>query len=251
MSSIFDSAEFNARLFFARPDRSPCPARARDRALAMRDNATLHARVHPCANARAAVLLFHGNGEVVADYDSIATLFHQAGFSLAVVDFRGYGQSTGTPTLRACIEDAPHVARALRDELTQGRALPLIVFGRSLGGHCAAEIAGTLPALCDAIILESAGSDLFALLARRGIQRTEPLTEEERLAFDPSTKLRRCALPSLVLHGAIDTLIAPREAQQNFAALGTEQKRLVLIEGRGHNDLSLSPSYWNAIASVL
>lgn len=209
----------------------------------------IHVRVHELATRRATVLLFHGNGEVVADYDAIAPRFHALGFALAVSEFRGYGQSTGVPTLRACISDAPLVLYAMRDELAS-RGGPLIVFGRSLGGHCAAEIAGRVPALCDAIVLESAGADPLALLARRGLTLSRDLTDEERQTFDPRVKLARCALPTLVLHGAIDTLIRPDEARANFAAIASTQKRLALIDARGHNDLSFSERYWSELAQL-
>ncbi|MFO0558918.1 MAG: alpha/beta fold hydrolase [Polyangiales bacterium] len=251
MRSIFDSAVFNERLFFPRRDATPCPPSSVDRWIAVDANATLHARIHPCRAARGAVLLFHGNAEVVADYDAMRERFHERGLSLAVVDFRGYGRSTATPTLRTAIDDAPLVLRALRDELTLNDALPLVVFGRSLGGHCAAAIAGATPALCDAIVLESAASDLHALIARRGLRLDAPLTDDERAVFDPRPKLARCTVPALVLHGAMDTLISPREAQANFDALGSQDKRLVLVEGRGHNDLSLARSYWDAIERLV
>jgi alpha-beta hydrolase superfamily lysophospholipase len=249
-ASIFDSVEFNERLFFPRADRSRCPPGARDHFVSVSEGAALHVRVYDRPSPRATVLLFHGNGEVVADYDAIAARFHAIGFSLAVCDFRGYGRSTGRPTLRECIADAPRVLAALRDELAPGRT-PWVVFGRSLGGHCAAEIAGRVPALCDAIVLESAGADPLALLARRGLSLARPLRDEERQTFDPRVKLARCALPTLVLHGANDTLILPDEARANFAAVASTDKRLVLIEGRGHNDVSLSARYWAALEWVI
>ena len=94
----FDSEEFNERLFFPRPDVSACPAGAVDLRVPV-SGATLHLRLHPSADARCTVLLFHGNGEVVADYDDYARSYARAGATLAVVDFRGYGASTGTSTL--------------------------------------------------------------------------------------------------------------------------------------------------------
>jgi hypothetical protein len=63
--SIFDSDEFNDRLFVPRRDASPTPPGAHDRVIDV-DGATLHVRVHPPAGG-ATLLLFHGNGEVVAD----------------------------------------------------------------------------------------------------------------------------------------------------------------------------------------
>ena len=69
--SIFDSREFNERLFFPRPDTTPPPLGATDQLI---DG--LHVRVHDAGLPT--LLLFHGNGEVVADYDDQAVQFAAA-----------------------------------------------------------------------------------------------------------------------------------------------------------------------------
>jgi pimeloyl-ACP methyl ester carboxylesterase len=242
VTSLFDTPHFNAQLFFPRADSSPCPPGAVDHRLAMEAGVTLHARLHRTLDARATILLFHGNGEVVADYDELASSFHDVGADLALVDFRGYGLSTGTPTLRTAIDDAPRALSLLRRELRT----PLIVFGRSLGGVCAAELAGRADTGAVGIVLESSGADLGTLLARRGFA-PQPLSAEEQRVFSPGPKLARCTMPTLVLHGAEDRLISPDEARMNATALGASLHELVLVPNRGHNDLSLSTVYWDAL----
>lgn len=245
MRSIFDSAEFNERLFFPRSDASTAPEGATDVDVDV-GNASLHARVHDYDDARATVVVFHGNGEVVADYDESAHAYRDVVRArLIVVDYRGYGRSTGTPTLRACIEDAVRVVRAV--DATR----PLVVLGRSLGGACSAEIAQQDPALADAIVMESAGCDPLRLLARRGMRADAPLTDEETRVFDPRGKLARCRLPTLVLHGDADEIIHPDEARANFAACGANDKRLVMVPGRGHNDVMCDDVYWSALADFV
>ena len=69
--SIFDRDEFNDRLFFPRPDATPPPAGAIDRMIGV-DGARLHVRSYAAPAAAATLLLFHGNGEVVSDYDCAA-----------------------------------------------------------------------------------------------------------------------------------------------------------------------------------
>jgi fermentation-respiration switch protein FrsA (DUF1100 family) len=61
----------------------------------------------------------------------------------------------------------------------------------------------------------------------------------------PKLRVGRSAL--LVLHGADDDMIVPREAQEAFDAAGTSTKKLVFVPDRGHNDVSASPVYWDAI----
>jgi alpha-beta hydrolase superfamily lysophospholipase len=240
--SIFDSHAFNERLFFPRRDVSTPPAGATDLEIAV-PGATLHLRWHRPPSARATVLLFHGNGEVVADYDDAAETFAAAGASLAVVDFRGYGASTGTPTLRSALSDAPLVLQAM---LEKRGIEPLLVMGRSLGSACANELYGMQRADIAGFILESGASDLVGLVRRRGLD-LRPFDQNDLDVFDPIPKLQRGTQPLLVLHGAIDEMIAPAEAKQAFAAAGTKKKNLVLIPGHGHNDISASPLYWSAL----
>jgi alpha-beta hydrolase superfamily lysophospholipase len=243
VTSVFDGAEFNGRLFYPRRDKSAPPAGAVERFVDV-PGARLHLREHAAVAARATIVLFHGNGEVVADYDEAAPQFASAGAALAVVDYRGYGSSTGTPTLRNLIDDAPAVVAALG-----GR--PVIVMGRSLGSAAAAELYRAPPTGVRGFIWESGFVDLDALVERRGYEAVTRPSEDERRVFDPIPKLRVGRSPLLVIHGADDDLIVPREAQEAFDAAGTPTKTLVFVPDRGHNDVSDSPMYWEAIEAFV
>ena len=240
MSCLFDSPEFNERLFFPRSDRSAPPDGARE--LDVAGDETLHVRCYRALPARPTVLLFHGNGEVVSDYNEQAPLFAKAGANLAVMDYRGYGRSTGTPTLRSALADAHRIVAAVRDVAT-----PLIVMGRSLGSACAAELYAKPPEGVIGFVIESGFVDLGALVRRRGMKPPANLSPADRTAFDAERKLAKGQLPLLVLHGGDDTMIVPAEAQRAHAAAGTTDKELVVIPDHGHNDVSLSPLYWQAL----
>lgn len=240
--TIFDRDDFNERLFFPRSDTSPPPPHASDHAVDV-PGARLHLRIHRAPTSRATILLFHGNGEVVADYDGLAPAYARAGADLAVVDFRGYGASTGRPTLRAVLTDAHAVLDATTAKI--GGA-PLFVMGRSLGSACAAELYGARLAHVAGFVVESGSSDIAALVRRRGLP-VPTLDDDERAVFDPIPKLRRGDRPLLVLHGDDDRIIAPSEASEVLAAAGTNDKTLVILRGYGHNNVSLSPLYWESL----
>jgi alpha-beta hydrolase superfamily lysophospholipase len=104
--SILDHPVITRTLFFPRPDFSPTPHGARDVMLEVEPGVHLHARIHEAPDAVAVVVLFHGNGEVVSDYDDAASRFAEAGGALAIIDFRGYGRSEGVPSLRDVVADA-------------------------------------------------------------------------------------------------------------------------------------------------
>lgn len=245
MNSIFDSDAFNQRLFFPRSDLTPPPDGAIDLSVPV-DGAALHLRWHRSDAARVTLLLFHGNGEVVCDYDGAAPLFEAVGAELAVADFRGYGASTGLPSLRATIADAPLVLEALREH----RPKPVVVMGRSLGSACAAELYGAGADL-RGVVLESGFTDLEALIARRGLEAPSSFSAPEREVFDPLPKLARGKAPLLVLHGVNDTLISAEEGRAAFEASSTAHKELVLIPNRGHNDVAMAPLYWQALARFI
>lgn len=252
MLSLFDSPVFNQRYFFPRADTTPCPAGAEDLRLPVAAGVELHARLYPSASARATFVVFHGNGEIVADYDEFAPRYQRdVGAELVAVDFRGYGRSGGVPNYRDCIADSLPVIEQLRTALGEKLRGPLIALGRSLGGACAAELAGKNPPVVDAIVMESAAADPLGVLARRDLEPPPSLTEEEIQVFDPRPKLARCALPLLVLHGAQDKTISPNEACANFAAARYGKKRLVMVPKRGHSDVMRDDAYWRALADFV
>lgn len=246
MSSLFDSQRFNASLFYPRRVELEPREGASDHRVTADDGARLHLRLHHSPDAAVTLLLFHGNGELVEDYDHSARQFALAGASLAVMDYRGYGASEGAPTLRGCIGDAGLVLAALL-AATPG---PVVVMGRSLGGACAAELCQVERPRVVGYVFESAPADLAALVRRRGIE-VDSLDEADAAVFCPLRKVARCVTPALVLHGASDALIAPREAEATFAALSASKKTLALIPDSGHNDLSLRAAYWYALARFI
>jgi pimeloyl-ACP methyl ester carboxylesterase len=252
MGSVFDSTAFNERLFFARPESSSCPSGAEDSFLVVDPNVALHARAYWTLGARASFFVFHGNGEVVADYDTLAQRYHtEVQANLIVVDYRGYGLSTGIPTFRDCIKDALPVISALQKSANARLTGPHIVLGRSLGGACAAELAGTEPCPVDAAVLESAPADLLGILRRRDIEPPIEFTDEERSVFDPAPKLARCQIPVLILHGEEDNTIRPHEARANFSRVRHPASRLCLIPGRGHGDVLFDPLYYQRLSEFV
>lgn len=251
MFSLLDDPVIARTIFFPRRDFSPPAPGARDVALEVEPGVRLHARVHDAPAAVAVVVLFHGNGEVVSDYDGAAPHFAQAGGALAVVDFRGYGRSEGEPSLRHLVGDArPALEGLLRDLARAGDARPVVVMGRSLGSACAVEVARAVPQLLAGLVFESGFSDLTGLARRRGIT-VERVAEEDLDVLCPIRKVTRSRTPLLVLHGAEDTLIVPEEGRAVFEASAAEDKRLVLVPGRGHNTVSHHPLYWEELAVFL
>lgn len=240
-SALLDRTDLVGSLFFPRADDRPCPRGASDHAVEVQ-GARLHLRVH--GSRGPLVLLFHGNGEIVSDWDDAAPSFVKRGLRFAVVDYRGYGRSTGAPMMRALLDDAHEV-------LARSRALagePVIVMGRSLGSAAAWEIASS--SNVRAIVIDSGFVDVDAFARRRGVD-PHALVDEERARLDPIPKIARVGAPTLLLHGERDAVISHSEAERALAASLARRKQLTTILGRGHNDLGADRAYWEALGPFL
>jgi pimeloyl-ACP methyl ester carboxylesterase len=206
------------------------------------------------AGANAPVILyFHGNGEIAADYDSIAPWYTRIGLTLFVIDYRGYGRSDGAPTASALIEDAWTCYGKAREVLGALQLAPrdVYVMGRSLGSAAALEIASRARDGIKGLIIESGFAYTFALIERIGfLQVADAL--EQRDGFGNLDKIARVTAPTLIIHGERDWLIPIADAELLFEASLAKDKTLLRVPGAGHNDLMLvgRGAYFEAIAKI-
>ena len=211
-------------------------------------------RLYPAEATAPAILYFHGNGEIAADYDNIAPLYTQMGISLLVMDYRGYGRSTGNHTATALLSDAVSVYDSTRNLLEENGLAPshLYVMGRSLGSAAAIEIALHEGQHIDGLIIESGFSDTFALLARIGglqIRNVDEVTD----GFGNLSKISRITTRTLIIHGENDVLIPSEEGKQLYEECVSSEKQLVIIAGAGHNDIMYvgKDKYFQAISDFV
>jgi pimeloyl-ACP methyl ester carboxylesterase len=243
MSSVFDSQAFNSNLFFPRADTAPTPENSDDIQVEVGPETFIHIRRHPSSEARFSLLFFHGNGEIVSDYDNFVEIFNSLGAELIIADFRGYGRSTGFPTLRNALEDA-HI---IFDQLKSNNKLKekVCIMGRSLGSAPTLELCAKRSDVVGCV-LESGYADPIPLVERRGL-KIDKTTPEEDAVFNNSQKIRSVKCPLLIMHGADDFLIGPHEAKLNYDNAGSKMKHLEILEGVGHNDMMMNPSYFSTL----
>jgi alpha-beta hydrolase superfamily lysophospholipase len=167
MSSVFDSQTFNANLFFPRGDTLSTPDNCDEIHVEVEAGIFIHVRRYPSSEAHFSLLFFHGNGEIVSDYDNLAGHFNSMGGEFIVADFRGYGRSTGSPTLRSSLEDAHKIFEQLKsDNKLKGR---VFIMGRSLGSAPTLELCSKRSDVAGCI-LESGYADPIPLVERRGLK---------------------------------------------------------------------------------
>jgi len=247
MASIFDSDEFNQSLFFPRLDNSAVPNRADDIFIKVESNGKVHVRCYKNLEAKFTILFFHGNGEIVSDYNGLADHFRRFGCEFIVCDYRGYGRSEGIPTLKTSLLDASTIYRYLKDNKFFKKNV--CVMGRSLGSASAIELCARFSEITCCII-ESGYADPIALAERRGLNVTNITTAEVAL-FSNSEKIRMVKCPILIMHGEMDSLISPEEAKTNYKNASSIHKKLAMLEGVGHNDIMMAQdnAYFSCVLS--
>lgn len=233
MPSALDHPTLSERYFFPRPDTL-----REARVVTTRDGVRLRCGLWPSGapsgGATPTVLHFHGNGEVVADWaDELGPFFAACGWSLGLVEYRGYGGSEGQPALAAMLGDGEDVLRALGLDPRK-----TVAFGRSIGSLYAAELARRVPLA--GLVLESGIHDLAERVLLRvtprelGLTRDE-LLEEVALHFDQGAKLAAFEGPVLVLHARDDELVAFSHAERNARACA--RPLVCAFDRGGHNGI--------------
>lgn len=216
------------------------------------DGVTVGARFYAAGTERPAILFFHGNGEIVADYHGVARFFVAAGANFLPVDYRGYGRSTGSPTVGAMLADARTVFAHVRRLLSErGFAATVIVMGRSLGSAPALEIAAAHPDETAGLVIDSGFADAVALMVRLGARR--PAVSPAAATMGQERKIAAYGGSTLIVHGTADAIIPVADAEALFRASGSASKRLVKIDGAGHNDLLAvgMREYMRAVAELV
>jgi fermentation-respiration switch protein FrsA (DUF1100 family) len=214
------------------------------------DGVTLSAWIVPAREAASSphgwLLVCHGNlGNIgYAQRPEFYALIRDLGISLLAFDYRGYGDSSGTPDETGVYADAT----ASYQYLTRTLSVPperLVLFGHSLGSGVAIELASRVPAA--GVIVEGAytsvverGQEIFPYFPV-GLIATQRFPSRDRIAGIP--------VPKLFLHSPEDRVIPYAHGRRLFDA-ARAPKRLVDVAG-GHEDaFRVDEKYGAAIAQL-
>ncbi len=198
-------------------------------------------RIHswwiPAAQPDAKVLLYlHGNAINIGANVTQAHQFHQLGFSVLLIDYRGYGRSEGGfPTEARVYQDAA----AAWDYLVKERQLQprqIFLYGHSLGGAIAIDLALQHPDAAG-LIVESSFTSMREVVEEQGRFWMFPINLILNQRFDSISKVRSLQMPALFIHGTADWKVPAQMSQQLYNA-APEPKQLVLVPGAGHNDVA-------------
>ncbi|MCG9969634.1 lysophospholipase [Pelotomaculum terephthalicicum JT] len=223
-------------IFYPRKDFSPCPENAFDLDVPVDKDISVSIRFYTGGVNQPWILYFHGNGEVVSDYDEIAPAYNDLGLNIVVADYRGYGASGGTPSFTNACNDAKSIFKAVTSELSnRGFQQELWIMGRSLGSISALELANEYPGLIKGMIVESGFANVVKVMKHLDhFPREVTLHQLDQECLD---LVKNISIPVLVIHGQDDCIVPYEEALDLYENLGTARKKLVTIPNAGHNDI--------------
>ena len=237
--SILDRPEILMNLFHPRPEfgRSVSVSEHNDIMIPLEAEIAIGARFHLTDKSACNILFFHGNGEIVADYDEFGQILNQVGINFLAVDYRGYGRSSGQPTVTAMMRDCHMIFDYVKKWLAENDYPgPLVLMGRSLGSASALELAMHYADGIDGLIVESGFAYAGPLLALLGIAIAE-IGFEEAAGFRNIDKIQTFGKPTLIIHAERDHIIPFSDGEALFEACPATDKTLLKISGANHNDI--------------
>jgi uncharacterized protein len=239
-------------LFYPRSDFSPGPDASVDLLVKVQEGVSISCRLYSETSTLPWVIYFHGNGEVVSDYNYIAPMYNEQRINLAVADYRGYGKSGGKPSFSALLKDARIIFKKITEELQKaGYKDKPWVMGRSLGSIPTLELASAYPRDINGLIIESGFINPGRLLKHLGLPSFG--INFESIEQESIKKVRNISIPALVLHGHIDNLVPLSEGEDLYTRLGSNRKEFVVIPEAGHNDIMFvgKDKYFAAIQNFI
>jgi uncharacterized protein len=210
------------------------------------DGETLHAWFVPARHERGTLLFFHGNAGNISHRLESLRIFHRLGLSVLIVDYRGYGQSTGRPSEQGTYEDA----RAAWRHLVEARGIPaerIVLFGRSLGGAIAAWLATEYEPR--GLIVESTFRSVPDLAAE--LYWFLPVRRLARVEYPVESLLNSVAAPVLVVHSRDDEIIPFHHGEALHIAAGERARILELLGDHNTGFLQSQRVYVEGIRAFL
>jgi len=206
--------------------------------------ARLHAVHLQQPQAKGLVFFLHGNGGNLASWFTNADFYRRAGYDLFMIDYRGYGRSSGQIASEA--ELMNDVRAAWRQVAPQYAGRPVVVYGRSLGTGLAAQLAAEVnPTLT---VLVSPYRSMVALAGEH-----YPIVPSALLRYPLRTDavIARIRGPVWLVHGERDSVIPLAHSEALQAAAGAQHARLLRLPEAGHNDVHEFSAYLDAFSAEL
>jgi pimeloyl-ACP methyl ester carboxylesterase len=193
--------------------------------------------------AQGLILYFHGNTRSIKGWGKYARDFYRYGYDVVLVDYRGFGKSTGKRSEKEMLGDMQFVYNKLAEEYTEHH---LIVYGRSMGSGFATKLASENKPRY--LILDAPYYNF-----RKVVERFLPILPVRfvlRYHLRTDKWIRYVNCHTYIIHGTKDWLI-PIKHSVELQKINPRKITLIRIHGGRHNNLPSFDEYHNFIRDIL
>lgn len=212
--------------------------------LETRDGAVINGlRFIPKGKSKGVVLYLKGNSKSIKGWGKFAVDFTRLGYNVLMVDYRGFGKSTGRRSQKAIKRDLQEIYNKIKELTTEDR---IILYGRSLGSGFAAKLASmNSPKL---LILDAPYYSLTRVTKRYAPFMPLSLLMKYPLPTYKWLKYAQC--PIHIIHGTNDKLI-PYKSSVKLSKINPKLTKLHTVIGGGHKNLNNFESYHQMLDDIL
>lgn len=238
------SSGCSALLFHPERQYSPNPVAERfspqDVFFPSGDGETLHGWFFKAKSPKATVLVFHGNASNISTHVNSVLWLAQAGFNLFVIDYRGFGNSSGEPDLAGVHRDGVAAFQHLFT-LPEVKSTRIAILGQSLGGSVATYVAATAPERerVNLLLLDSCFFS-YQQIAREKLANVfitwpfqYPLSWLFNNDYSPDKWIGKIKAPIVIIHDQNDRVVPYHHSEQLYAIAG-KPKEMLTTSGLGH-----------------
>ena len=194
-------------------------------------------------NPHGLVLYFHGNSRSIKGWGKYAGDFFRFGYDVVLVDYRGFGKSTGKRSEHAMLSDMQFVYEQLALQYPEDH---IIVYGRSMGSGFASKLASDNH---PRYLILDAPYYSFRKVVERFLPFL-PIRFVLRYQLRTDSWIRNVQCHTYILHGTRDWLI-PLKHSERLQQINPQRITLIRIKGGGHNNLPSFPEYHNFLRDIL
>ncbi len=197
----------------------------------------LHGWWIPVADPQGVILYLHGNGSNVGANITQAQRFQEMGFSVMLIDYRGYGRSEGSfPTEQQVYEDANSALSYLL-AFQQLQPEEVFLYGHSLGGAIAIELATHSPNL-GGMIIQSSFTSMTDMVIHLKRYNWLPIKLILHHKFDSIAKIKAIQIPILFIHGTKDEVVPSYMTEMLYDAATATHKEILLVPDALHDNVA-------------
>jgi len=193
--------------------------------------------------AKGLILYFHGNTRSIKGWAKYAKDFYRYNYDVILVDYRGFGKSTGRKTEAEMLNDMQHIYTSLKKDYGEEH---LIVYGRSLGSGFAAKVASDNHPRY--LILDAPYYNFTRVVER--FLPILPVRFVLRYHLRTDRWLKKVTCPVYIIHGTKDWLI-PIKHSEELRNINPRRITLIKIKGGGHNNLHKFEDYHIFVRDIL